>query len=96
MYSAFAVTVVNGNSLIKKLWQLAVMKDLVLYWKSQAMIQGQHSKSTNCVEGKKEMEEERDSVYFPGSCLSLPPSISIICDKNEDAAQMCFSNETKM
>lgn len=72
MFSVFAITAVNGNSLIKKLWQLEVMKDLPLYWKSQSMIQGQHNKSSNWVVGKKEMEEERDSIFFLFSCLALP------------------------
>jgi len=43
VFSVFVLTVVNGNSLIKKIWQLAVRKDLLLYWKSQSMIQWQHS-----------------------------------------------------
>lgn len=47
------------------------MKDLMMNWKSQSMVEGQHSKNpaTNGVVGKEEMkEEEKDSIYFFCSC----------------------------
>lgn len=71
----FATTVVNGNSLIKELWRVTVMKDLMLSWKSQSMVEGQYSKNsaTNRVVGKEGMkEEEKDSIYVFCSCYTCP------------------------
>lgn len=70
----FATTAVNGNSLIKKLCRVTVVKDLLWKWKSQSMVEGQHSKNpaTNWVVGKGEMKEEEDSIYFFCSCCHCP------------------------
>lgn len=44
------------------------MKDIPLYCILYSMIQAQHSRSITWVVGKKEIEEERDSIYLICSC----------------------------